>query len=56
MNVVAISIRTAIPASLHAYLISIENREVHSVQRPITPETRCIAVGPLFQLVVSADV
>jgi hypothetical protein len=56
MNVVSISIRIAIPTSLHAHLIGIKNREIHIVQRPITPETGSVAVGSLLQLVVVTDV
>lgn len=56
MNIIRISIRIAIPASLHPNLVGIQNREVHIVERPITPETRGIAVRPLLQLVVVADV
>jgi hypothetical protein len=56
MNVIRISIRITIPTSLHAHLIGIQNRKIHIIQWPITPETGSVAVGPLLQLVVVANI
>lgn len=56
MFVIAISVITAIPASLHTNMIGVHGYELRVVDLAIDPDIGCIAIRPLSDDVVLVDV